>query len=148
MAALLALPREQCASCSSYRALFCPECNGLRTQERLLPPSYTQDTASIRRVNAAALPGEGNRSTGAHSLALVEGAQCRQRTGLEKEVHVMKPSSRLLTLPGTCSCSRTTPPSLLPRPVHDLQAERKRGAGPSHPPGRKLDLCSEDGLLH
>ena len=80
MAALLALPREQCASCSSYRALFCPECNGLRTQRasNLLPPRIPRtqpiDVLMLLHYQERVI------AAPAHTPALVEEAQCRQRT--------------------------------------------------------------------
>jgi DTW domain-containing protein YfiP len=74
MADLMALKREECSKCGLGRALYCPDCDGLRTPqaENMLPP----------RVSASVMPFEVmmilhyqetiNRSTGAQALALLE----------------------------------------------------------------------------
>jgi DTW domain-containing protein YfiP len=109
MAALLALPREQCTSCSSYRALFCPECNGLRTQRasNLLPPRISRTQLPFDVLMLLHYQERSNRSTGAHSLALVEEGTVqtahwpREKEGavMEAIIEAIDPTRDLLLFP-------------------------------------------------
>ena len=74
MDSLLGLDRERCEGCSVYRALYCADCNGLRTPEasKALPPRIIRSELPYDVLLIIHFQETPHRSTGTQALALVE----------------------------------------------------------------------------
>ena len=74
MDSLLALEREECPGCFTFRALYCTDCTGLRTPKasKILPPRIPRAQLPFDILMIFHFQERLQRSTGAHALALIE----------------------------------------------------------------------------